>query len=327
MIRAGAYARLGRGRIAGVCLALLIASALSSSPVDFAADGVRRADCGIATRTNYCEPKDKSKERPKEKTKPRPQKEAPDAQQRALLKSAVARLAAQRHGVTDLYTIGLAGWADEDVFIKELDGTLASLTKVLPVEGRVVRLVNSAGTVKTTPLATRGNLAAAIRALALVMDKDEDILIVFMTSHGTRGGFGLQLPGRPLVELAPRDLAGMLDGAGIQNRIVVVSACYSGAFVPPLVNDNTIVITASDARSPSFGCAPGREWTFFGDAFFNRALRPGVDLQRAFNGARMRISEWELLDRLPPSNPQAHFGPSLVEKLAPVFAAGSGAAR
>ena len=78
---------------------------------------------------------------------------------------------------------------------------------------------------------------------------------------------------------------------------MIVSACYSGTFVPPLANDNTIVITAADARNPSFGCAPGREWTFFGDAFFNRSLRPGTDLQRAFNGARITISEWELHGR------------------------------
>ena len=80
-------------------------------------------------------------------------------------------------------------------------------------------------------------------------------------------------------------------------------------------------------RNPSFGCAPGRDWTFFGDAFFNRALRPGLDLSSAFNGARITISEWELAENLSPSNPQAHFGPALVEKLAPVFAGGPGAGR
>ena len=179
---------------------------------------------------------------------------------------------------------------------------------------------------KTTPLATRDNIAAAARAVAQVMDKSEDILILFMTSHGTRDGFGLQLPGRPPVEFAPRELATILDSAGIRNRVVIVSACYRASFVPPLANDNTIVITAADARNPSFGCAPGREWTFFGDAFFNRACGRAWICSSAFNRARITISEWELADGLPPSNPQAHFGPALVEKLAPLFAAKSGAA-
>jgi hypothetical protein len=323
MTGSGSYAWWRRGGIAGVCFALLIASSLF--------DGVR-ADCGVAPASDHCEAKDqaknkaKAKEKAKEKAKPQ-QKESTDAQQRALLKSAIGRLAAQRKGLTDLYTIGVAGWAGEDVFTKELDGTLASLTKVLPIERRVMRLVNSADTAKTTPLATRDNIAAAVRAVAQIMDKDDDVLMLFMTSHGNRTGLGLKLPGRAPVDFAPRDLAGILDGAGVQNRVVVVSACYSGIFVPPLANDNTIVITAADARNPSFGCAPGREWTYFGDAFFNRALRPGTDLRGSFNRARIMISEWELTDALMPSNPQGHFGEALVEKLAPVFAAKSGASR
>jgi Peptidase C13 family len=336
MTDSGADAGLRRSGIAGVCFALLIAGALSGAPADVVADGLQRgAACSVATQTAVCESSDKAakdkaakdKGRAKEKTKPTPKKESADAQQRTLLKSAVERLAPQRQGVADLYTIGVAGWAGEDVFIKELDGAIASLTKVLPIDGRVVRLVNRADTVSQIPLASRDNIAAAVRTVGEVMDKGEDILILFMTSHGTQGGFVLQLPGRKMVEFAPRELAKILDSTGIQNRIVIVSACYSGSFVPPLANDNTIVITAADAWNPSFGCAPGREWTFFGDALFNRSLQPGTDLQRAFNGARIKISEWELTDRLTPSNPQAHFGPAVVEKLAPLFAAQPGAAR
>jgi hypothetical protein len=149
-----------------------------------------------------------------------------------------------------------------------------------------------------------------------------------MTSHGTRAGFALQLPGKQdPVFLSPQAMAKSLDSAGIVNRLVIVSACYSGIFVPPLENDNTIVLTAADAKSSSFGCAPEREWTFFGDALFNRSLRPGVGLRNAFNSARTTISEWELMERFPPSNPQGHFGPALVEKLEPLFIAPKGASR
>jgi hypothetical protein len=319
MTESGVHAWLRRGAIAGVCFALLLAGSQFNAA---------RADCSAAPATNHCEakaqPKDKAKA--KEKTKPN-KRESADAHQRALLKAAIGRLVPQRRGETDLYTIGVAGWADEDVFIKELDGTMAALDNVLPIDGRVVRLSNHAETAKTIPLATRGNIAAAVRAVGQVMNKDEDVLLLFMTSHGTRVGFGLKLPGRAPIEFAPPELANILDGAGIRNRVVIISACYSGIFVPPLANDNTIVITAADANNPSFGCAPGREWTYFGDAFFNRTLRPGMDLNAAFSRARIMISGWELLDNLRPSNPQGHFGPAVVEKLAPLFAARTGAAR
>ena len=279
-------------------------------------------------RRSTAKTRERRRTKAKEKTKPQ-KKESADAQQRALLKSAVGRLAPQRKGVTDLYTIGVAGWADEDVFIKELDGTLASLTKVLPIEGRV----DAAGQQRRhREDARRSRPATTSRRRCArspqVMDKDEDVLVLFMTSHGNAHGLRpASCRGGAPIEFAPRELAEILDGAGIQNRVVIVSACYSGIFVPPLANDNTIVITAADAKNPSFGCAPGREWTYFGDAFFNRDAAAGHGLAQRVQRARIMISEWELTDALTPSNPQGHFGEALVEKLAPVFAAKSGAAR
>jgi peptidase C13-like protein len=121
--------------------------------------------------------------------------------------------------------------------------------------------------------------------------------------------------------LTPHELKSVLDGEGIKNRVVIVSACYSGKFVWPLANDDTIVLTAADAMSSSFGCAAGRDWTFFGDALFRQSIQPGTNFWRAFEHAKVLIRGWETMDRLPPSNPQAHFGPALMKKLEPVIEA------
>ncbi|MEX0751525.1 MAG: C13 family peptidase, partial [Xanthobacteraceae bacterium] len=240
-------------------------------------------------------------------------------QQARLLQKQFSVLAPQRKGVTDVYAIGVAGWAKQDVFVHELDGALASIERTLPIEGRTLRLANNPYTVQTLPLASRQNFAAAVRAVGRVIDKDEDILILFMTSHGAVRGIGLQLPGIT-VDLAPAEVAAVLTKEGIKNRIVIISACYSGVFVKPLANDNTIVLTAADEKSPSFGCGAKRQWTYFGDAFFNQSLKPGMDFKRAFVSAEKLIRGWEKSDRLAPSNPQAHFGDTLVRKLAPLFA-------
>ena len=154
------------------------------------------------------------------------------------------------------------------------------------------------------------------------MDKDEDVLLVVMTSHGNQQGFSLQLPGNLSTDLTPQQVATALDSEGIKNRVVIVSACFAGIFTAPLQNDNTIVMTASDDKSTSFGCAPERDWTYFGDALFHQSLQPGTDFEQAFDHARILIHGWELMDRVPPSNPQGSFGPALVAKLAPVFRAG-----
>jgi len=150
---------------------------------------------------------------------------------------------------------------------------------------------------------------------------------LLMTSHGELSGFGLRLPSDIISELTPHAVATALDKEGIKNRIVIVSACYAGVFVPPLANDDTIVLTAADAKHTSFGCAPERDWTYFGDALFRQSIRPGRDLQHAFDNARVLIEGWELMDRAPASNPQAHFGTALVAKLAPFFAHDQAAGR
>ena len=239
--------------------------------------------------------------------------------QPALLRAAVARLAPQTTGMTDLYAIGMAGWSDQDVFAKEVDGALAALEQSLPIKDRTLRLINNPETVDTTPLASRRNFAAAVRAVAQVMDKEQDVLILFMTSHGANSGIALQLPGGGSAVLGAQDVKTVLAGEGIKHRVVIVSACYGGVFVEPLANEHTIVLTAADARSTSFGCAAGRDWTYFGDALFRQSLRPGVDFRRAFDHARILIQGWEKMDRLPPSNPQGYFGTAVVEKLDSVF--------
>ena len=155
--------------------------------------------------------------------------------QAALLKQQLAALAPPRPGVTGVYALGIAGWANQDVFIKELDGGLAVLAGVLPIKDRTVRLINNRTTLDTIPLAEPQNFKAAVHGIAQVMNKDIDVLVLVMTSHGSEsGGFMLQVPGKT-VELTGPQVAAALDGEGIKNRVVIVSACFSGSFVPALL--------------------------------------------------------------------------------------------
>jgi hypothetical protein len=242
-----------------------------------------------------------------------------DLSQPALLDAQLSALSSRAKGRTNIYAIGIAGSADQEVFLAELKGGLDVLSRVFSLNGHVVELVNQPDTVRSFPVASRQNLAAAVRAIAHAMDRDEDILLLFMTSHGSRKGIALSLPGAVDNGLTPADVARLLDQNGIKNRIIIVSACYSGVFVKPLADDHTIIITAADERSTSFGCANEREWTYFGDAFFNRGLHGSATLEEAFLDAKGSIAQWEARDGLTPSNPQAQFGAALVKKLEPLY--------
>jgi hypothetical protein len=239
--------------------------------------------------------------------------------QPALLEEVAAKLSPQRPGVTDIYAVGLAGWADQEVFRKELDGAFDAFSRSFGTQGRTLKLVNDPETVSMSPIATLQNFAAAVRSVGRVMDKNEDILLLLLTSHGDKRGVALQFSGLVYGGLTPEDVAAVLADEGIVNRIVIVSACYSGVFVKPLADFNTIVLTAADENSTSFGCSNDRGWTYFGDALFNQSLLPGRDLEHAFSAAKSLVGEWETRDGVSPSNPQAHFGIMLKEKLSTIY--------
>ncbi len=303
------------GRIAGLWLALLVGNvALPHTPVFVPPDFDQRS--ANWWETLFAAHRAEGKPRIGQGTGQVGQIEKA---QTGLLRQQVAHLMPSRQGETEFYTLAIAGWADQDVFIKEIDGALEAIGSVLPIKGRTVRLINRPDTVNSIPVASSRNFAAAVHAIGAVMDKDNDVFVLVMTSHGERSGFALQLPGG-IAELTPQQVAAALDGEGIKNRVVIVSACFSGIFVPPLANDNTIVITAADDNHTSFGCAPERDWTYFGDAFFHQSLHPGADFENAFDHARILIHGWEMMDQATPSNPQGSFGRALVAKLAPFFA-------
>ena len=235
--------------------------------------------------------------------------------QPSLIEAEVKRLLPEQKGTADIYAIGIAGWSDQDVFVKELNGGLDALDKAIGLDRGAVRLANHADTTETLPIASRTNFASAVHAIAKIMNRDEDVLLIFITSHGGPTGVGLRLAGAFNVVLSPDHIAAVLEREGIKNRLLIVSACYAGVFVKRLASPDAIVLTAADEDNVSFGCSNERDWTYFGDALFNHNLGAGVSLEQAFENAKEKISQWEARDELPPSNPQGFFGASLSKKL------------
>jgi hypothetical protein len=158
--------------------------------------------------------------------------------------------------------------------------------------------------------ATIQALAMALQAAANGMDAENDVLFLILTSHGSRAGLAVKA-GRLTQLLTPLSLADMLALTGVRHKVVVISACYSGVFIPPLANPNVLVITAADADHPSFGCRDNAKWTYFGDAFFNVALRKAKGLKDAFVVARALVQKRELREHFEPSNPLTAGGANL----------------
>jgi hypothetical protein len=87
-------------------------------------------------------------------------------------------------------------------------------------------------------------------------------LVLYLTSHGRDdGAISIRERDRRDGLLRPNTLRTALDDSGIRRRLVIVSACYSGSFVPALGTDDTIVVTAAAFARTSFGCEAQRDWT------------------------------------------------------------------
>jgi hypothetical protein len=226
-----------------------------------------------------------------------------------LLDHAIAKLAPRQEGARNVYALGVAGWSAQKVFVREIDGAL-EVFRARFGQDRSLQLLNHGSTAKKVPIANIRNLAVAVNGIAEKMDRENDVFLLIMTSHGSASGFALSYGSAVSRVLTPRTLKRMLDEAGIKNRVVIVSACYSGVFVPVLADDNSIVMTASSSDRNSFGCSNDRDWTYFGDALFNHGIREKGDLVAAFERARALIGEWEARDGLEPSQPQIHVGPA-----------------
>ncbi|WP_284266618.1 C13 family peptidase [Bradyrhizobium iriomotense] len=150
--------------------------------------------------------------------------------------------------------------------------------------------------------ATIQALAKSLLAAANGLDTENDVLFLILTSHGSPDGLAVKA-GRLMQTLTPSTLAEMLARTGVRHKVVVISACYSGVFIPRLASPDVLVITAADAEHSSFGCQDKAKWTYFGDAFFNVALRQAKSLKDAFVIARALVRKRELSERFEPSNP------------------------
>jgi hypothetical protein len=126
------------------------------------------------------------------------------------------------------------------------------------------------------------------------------------------------MPPLRLYNIDPTTLKALLDEAGIENRVLIISACYSGTFIAPLRNPDTLIMTASTADRPSFGCGSESDFTYFGDAIFNHALRQTFSFEDGFALALPRIRQREETEGFEPSQPQIAAGEQIRGVLAGV---------
>jgi len=203
----------------------------------------------------------------------------------------------------ELYSLTLAGDGQQSVFLREVDYVTDLLAERFAARGQI-SLVNHRDHLVDRPLATRENLSRAVATLA-ERSGTEDLIFIYLTSHGSADHqLVLAQPRLALEDLPAPDLAALMQPLAERNKIVVISACYSGGFIEPLKSPNTLIMTAARADRVSFGCSEESDFTYFGRALFAEALQETPDIVQAFTLAQAKVAEREQADHYQASEPQ-----------------------
>lgn len=219
-----------------------------------------------------------------------------------LLDDALAAVPRSTGGI-NLYTLALGGDGQQSVFMREVDYVSHMLSSRFGALGQIT-LVNHRDHLADRPMASRETLARSIRALA-ERSRPDDLVFIYLSSHGTsEHELVLDQPRLQLADLPADQLATLLAPLKNRDKIIVISACYSGGFIPALKDEHTLIMTASRADRVSFGCSEEADFTYFGDALFAQALNETDDLQQAFELARGHVAEREIADNFEASEPQ-----------------------
>ncbi len=236
--------------------------------------------------------------------------------QNTLLDKSVNNLIEGKADFADLFFIGFAGDADEDVFMNEAKSAQSIMDDYFNTFGRSLVLINNKETVDNVPLANGHNLKNSIKEIAKLMNIDEDILVLFLTSHGTEDHYiSANFPPFKLNDINALAINGALNSAGVKWRIIIISACYSGGFIEPLADPYTLLITAASADRNSFGCGHDGKYTYFGDAYLESGLKQTKSFIRAFEVAKKIVLEKENNKGYKNSEPQIRVGAEIKNKL------------
>ncbi len=237
--------------------------------------------------------------------------------QPGLINEQLSHLEDNREKINDIYFVGFAPYAEEDVFMNEATYVRNLFDLQYDTLNRSILLVNNLKTLDIYPMATLKNLESTLNRIGSLIDPEEDIAVLFITSHGSQDHrilmnfdeakrFGIDIE-----DIDAEAIKQLFEKNNIKWRIILILACFSGGFIDTLKNENTLIITSARTDRASFGCGHHGDFTQFGEAFFKDNLRDTNNLISAFEHARPQIEALEKKLDFLPSKPQIYIGENI----------------
>ncbi|MFY3385783.1 C13 family peptidase [Paracidovorax sp. MALMAid1276] len=172
----------------------------------------------------------------------------------------------------------------------------------------LVKLANpTRDQVSDWPQVTAENFALVMAKTAEVA-QPRDRVLLFISTHGNPGLLQINAAGKHLQPLTTRMLSDALAPLKNVPTLVVLSACYSGAFIEPLEAPNRVVLTSTDVRRTSFNCRYPGNHTPFAEALFGQADAGSRSATDWMEEAQKTITAQEKRRKLSPSRPRLFVG-------------------
>jgi hypothetical protein len=135
--------------------------------------------------------------------------------------------------------------------------------------------------------------------------------LIYFSSHGSGDGV---VVGEKVY--APDALADVVSNScGDRPTIVIISACFSGVFVPALSGPNRFVLTAARPDRSSFGCGSDNKYPYF-DTCFLQSMPATHDFPDLAIAVKQCVANLEKKTGMsPPSQPQVSIGANVVAEL------------
>ncbi len=218
-----------------------------------------------------------------------------------------------------LWYVGL-GLYDETWSEGDVVAAASALSAERSDQYQIAPILLSYGPLHRYPTPDRATIDAVTTDIAR-RARPGDVVIIYVSTHGAPGLLAREAYGQLLEPATTAEVAEWLAPLGAQPTLLVLSACFSGSFIPALAADNRIIFAAARPDRTSFGCRAGAEHTVFGQALLDALATPAITLQTLVRRVDGDVADRERdLKVSHPSEPQLSVGPAVTTLYeAPIF--------
>ena len=143
--------------------------------------------------------------------------------------------------------------------------------------------------------------------------KSNDIIIIAISSHGFPDGISLRLGILESKLITGKRISEIFQPLQNKNSLFIISSCYSGSLIDDLAGSLNIILTASSAKKPSFGCEKNSPNSWFVESLkesYNIINRKHIrfSIKKWFSKTKQIVKNKEENYGYPQSSPQIYIG-------------------